>query len=770
MSGLKKLVLEVHRRSLWQVLAIYGAASWIVYEAIEALTSGLGLPEWFPALAVILLLIGLPIVLATAFIQEGGPTIRRSDPTLLLGHESTIAGPEVGPATRDLGGVRKLFTWRNAILGGVLALALWGVVAAGWLMLGFPGLLLKAEAADFFNERDRVIVAEFENETDQPALALAIREAVITDLDQSPYVNVVGRALLRGVLGRMRLPDTTHVDVDIAVEIARREGHPAVVAGSVARLGTGYQLSARIVEAATGEVAVRLRATAANDGEVVAAVEQLTRLVRGHLGESLASVRRSTPLPGVTTASLEALELYARGLDYSDSGDQSSAIPLLQQAVRLDTAFAMAHRALGIYFGNSGNPSAAQNHIDRAYRFGERLVERERFLVGAGYHTFRNRFDSAAYYYELILDRDPDMSTAVNNLGDLYERMGRYEDALQLYRRTVEIAPDIAVGYINLASAARTLDQPELADSVLDVMRVQFSGSPYTGYVGAGNAYFADDLAGLDSVARELATHPSRVTSAWGLLLLAYAPAMRGEIGRAIALADSAAQRAAETGATLIIYLSLWSREHVAFAAGMPERARPYRQAVRLRATEEDAPFFRHLALGFIAFGSALTGDLEESRDILAAMDSLAQAADFRPAGIAHAVRAAIALQEDRAEESVDHLRRARAADYGVLFRPYQLLLGDAYAALGRLAEAAAQYDTLTSTYRLDFRDYGVHAALRPLAHERLGSIYLALGDTTSAVEHLSAFAELWQHADPELQPRVESARRLVAQLAGEKS
>ncbi len=36
MSGLKKLVLEVHRRSLWQVLAIYAAASWIVYEAIEA--------------------------------------------------------------------------------------------------------------------------------------------------------------------------------------------------------------------------------------------------------------------------------------------------------------------------------------------------------------------------------------------------------------------------------------------------------------------------------------------------------------------------------------------------------------------------------------------------------------------------------------------------------------------------------------------------------------------------------------------------------------
>ncbi len=71
MSGLKRLIHEIHRRSLWQVLGIYLLASWIVFQVIQTLTEGLGLPEWFPALAVVLLLIGLPIVLATAFVQEG---------------------------------------------------------------------------------------------------------------------------------------------------------------------------------------------------------------------------------------------------------------------------------------------------------------------------------------------------------------------------------------------------------------------------------------------------------------------------------------------------------------------------------------------------------------------------------------------------------------------------------------------------------------------------------------------------------------------------
>ena len=42
MSRLKRLVVEVHRRSLWQVLAIYLVGAAVGYQLIEALTDGLG--------------------------------------------------------------------------------------------------------------------------------------------------------------------------------------------------------------------------------------------------------------------------------------------------------------------------------------------------------------------------------------------------------------------------------------------------------------------------------------------------------------------------------------------------------------------------------------------------------------------------------------------------------------------------------------------------------------------------------------------------------
>ncbi len=770
MSRLKNLIREVHRRSLWQVLAVYITASWVVLQLVDVLTDSYGMAQWFPALALALLLIGLPIVLATAIVQEGIPAIQRGDPTLIP--SAADAGEPVGVASApaEASAVRKLFTWRNAITGGVLAFSLWGVVAAAWLLFAGPGLLVKAEAADFFSAREKVVVAELENETDQEALGLAVREAIITDLDQSEYVNAVSRTEMIEVLRRMRLADTTEVDEQVALEIARREGRPAVVAGAVAPLGSGFQLSVRIIETATGEVAVRVRETAADGSEVVAAVERLSRLVRRHLGESLASIRRSQPLPDVTTASLEALEFFARAQVYADISDWEAAIPLFERAVALDTTFAAAYRALGVGYSNLGNLGAAQPNADRAYRHGERLIDRERLMTGALYHARRNRLDSAAYYYSLAYERYPDFDTPVNNLGDVYESMGRYEDALRLYQRMVEMSPQKSVGYGNVTSAARVLGMHAVAESAMAVQLELAPNSPWPRFNLATNAYYAGDFARAEEVMRGLADDPSLLLQSWGNYGLSGLVGMRGELARCLALADTAAQLATPGGTPIIIYVSALTAQQAGLAAGMPERALPYLSRALEQAETEEAPAQRYRAWGLIAQAYAFAGELETTRGLLERMDSLAAADDFHPFGIGEQVLAVLALQDDRAEESLEHLRRARAADFGLQYRTRQLLLGDAYAALGRLPEAAAQYDSMTTSALLFWQDAWNEAPLRPLAHERLGAVYLAMGDTTSAIQHLAEFAELWKNADPELQPRVQSAQSLLESLAGEKS
>ena len=81
MSGLKRLIHEIHRRSLWQVLLIYLGASYAILEAVDLFIERLGLPDWVFQTALVLLLIGLPIITITASIQAGGKARTRADPT-----------------------------------------------------------------------------------------------------------------------------------------------------------------------------------------------------------------------------------------------------------------------------------------------------------------------------------------------------------------------------------------------------------------------------------------------------------------------------------------------------------------------------------------------------------------------------------------------------------------------------------------------------------------------------------------------------------------
>ena len=64
-----KQILEASGRSLWQVLALYAGASWVVLQVVDVVKDNMGLPDWVFPFAVVLLVIGLPIVLATAIVQ-----------------------------------------------------------------------------------------------------------------------------------------------------------------------------------------------------------------------------------------------------------------------------------------------------------------------------------------------------------------------------------------------------------------------------------------------------------------------------------------------------------------------------------------------------------------------------------------------------------------------------------------------------------------------------------------------------------------------------
>lgn len=133
MKRFNRLIRKIHRRFVWQAFAIYLVIAFIAFSVSQHIAEARDLPAWFVDLAIALLIVGLPIVLTTACVQEGVPVLGRPDHTSRSDVRDGAAGDDT--PSQSVGAAHRVFTWRNAIIGGVAAFTLWALVAAGWLLL-----------------------------------------------------------------------------------------------------------------------------------------------------------------------------------------------------------------------------------------------------------------------------------------------------------------------------------------------------------------------------------------------------------------------------------------------------------------------------------------------------------------------------------------------------------------------------------------------------------------------------------------------------------
>ena len=73
---MKKLLQEIHERSLWQVPGLYLAGAWLLLQVVVVLNQNPGLPQWVFQLALILLGIGLPVLFVPRCRAHGQPAGR----------------------------------------------------------------------------------------------------------------------------------------------------------------------------------------------------------------------------------------------------------------------------------------------------------------------------------------------------------------------------------------------------------------------------------------------------------------------------------------------------------------------------------------------------------------------------------------------------------------------------------------------------------------------------------------------------------------------
>jgi len=298
MHTLRKLAREIHRRSVWQILSAYFALSWGVLSMIELMSVRIGLPLWTPDMALALLLIGLPVMIATAVVQGGIPWLRIEDavdPNELEGR--TPAEVHVVPESHPLHGT-SILTWRNAILGGVMAGALLVTSVVAYLTMwglgiGPVGSLL---AQGILDPNDRVLIVALDAGTTRPDLVELASRELEGSLRRSTVVIVVSPTDLTvadagtpGEAGTAREAGAT-ATVGYALDLATQAGIRVVISGNVEPADGGYVVSGRIT-LADGQQVAQYREYAADEQDVPAAAALVAVRIRAKIGESLRAIR-----------------------------------------------------------------------------------------------------------------------------------------------------------------------------------------------------------------------------------------------------------------------------------------------------------------------------------------------------------------------------------------------------------------------------------------------------------------------------------------------
>ncbi len=495
MEGLKRLIREIHRRSIWQVMSVYALGGWFAFQIVQSMTEGLGLPSWFPGLAVVLLIIGVPIVLATAIVQEG------------------ISGPEPEPAsavsaTPPPTTVDRLFTWKNAIGGGILAFALWGVIAAGWMLFG-AGVIGRTDAGLAGEDARRTIAVlpftSVRSDEDSESFRVGLHDELLTQLVKVGGLRVTSRTSV------LEYEKTTKNIRQIGTEL----GVGALVEGSVQREGDTVKVNVQLIDAGTDEhlwaETYTRRLSAANIISMQAeVVRDIARALRAAL-----SPAEEQRLADVPTDNLEAYDFYLRGRAREATRvdeDLLLAEEMYRRAIQLDPGFALAHVRLGIvhnalhWFGVDRAPErldAALTSIQRAFAlqpdlpeghlalgryyyqglrdYDRALHELERAEAGnapaAEIYTVRaaierrtGRLDEAVVSWTRALETDPRSAGLAWDIANTLTALRRYEDAERYYDRALEIAPGQWTQYWrkawnhlawrgDLDAARRTLEQ-----------------------------------------------------------------------------------------------------------------------------------------------------------------------------------------------------------------------------------------------------------------------------------------------------------------------
>lgn len=287
----------------------------------------------------------------------------------------------------------------------------------------------------------RVLVNRFQAAAGRLPGARLARALLLTALRQSPRIRPVADQDLLPALRRLQVASNLPVSGQPLRDLLAQLRATFWIDADLQEAGERTSLHLRVMRSADQQMVAQ---AAFRDVPGIAAVAQQAALwLRTAAGESPQSLAANpVTVTSYTSRVPEALEKYYDAMEHYAVAEMAEAVPLLEEAVRLDPGFAQARSMLGVTLNASGRFEEAFSEVQRAMQLANGLPERERAWIETNYFMFcedpvkmvEAARRNVAYY--------PDEPRYYNILARYLCRSGNPESSIPYNRKSLELAPD----------------------------------------------------------------------------------------------------------------------------------------------------------------------------------------------------------------------------------------------------------------------------------------------------------------------------------------
>src|SRR2546429_706992 len=316
---------ELKRRNVYKVAVAYAIAGWALSQGIAQVFPVFDVPNWVIRLIVLLIIIGLPVALALAWMFEITPQgIKRTETA------------DAMPASMR----RKKYAWIYVVVIGA-------AISIGLFFLGrysAPSRTPSQSEAATVPEKS-IAVLPFDNLSRDPENAYfceGVQDEILTRLAKVADLKVISRT------------STQHFKStpDNLPQIAKQLGVAHILEGSVQKSNDQVRVNVQLINALTD---AHLWADTYDRKltDIFAVESEIAKTIAETLQARLTGSEKSS-IAKTPTVNPEAYELYLKGRFFWNKrtgDDLRKSIEYLKQAIAKDPGYALAYAALADSYG-----------------------------------------------------------------------------------------------------------------------------------------------------------------------------------------------------------------------------------------------------------------------------------------------------------------------------------------------------------------------------------------------------------------------------------